>query len=403
MAQKGQAPLALGLSVTSSALGGLFGTACLILVSPLLAKVALAFGPPEYFALAMVGLSVVTVLGANNLTKALLGAGLGLFLATIGIDAMTGIPRFTFGVSGLMAGIDFIPVLIGLFAVSEVLRRVMDDATVKQQMGKIKSQMPGVKMMASLWKTLLRSSTIGTVIGILPGIGATTASMVAYSEEVRWSKRPKEEFGTGVPEGIAAPESSNNAAANGAMVPLLALGIPGSATTAVILGAFILHGIKPGPLLFIEQPVLVYTLFIGLFLCNFLILLMSPPFIRGFANIVRIPYSILGPIILLLCVVGSFAIRNSMLDVWLTIFFGILGYILEKYDFPMTPVILGVVLGSMAEQELRRSLVISNGSWSVFFDSPIAAVLLIAAAISVVLPIISGFIKSRKAKANAAA
>ncbi|MEW6697891.1 MAG: tripartite tricarboxylate transporter permease [Bacillota bacterium] len=395
MAQKGQAPLALGISVFSSALGGLLGTLALIFVSPLLAKFALKFGPPEYFALAMLGLSVITVLGANNLIKALLAAGFGLFLATVGIDAMTGIARFTFGVSGLMGGIDFIPVLIGLFAVSEVLRRVMDDLVVKEKIERVKSQLPDLALIKKMWGTILRSSAIGTIIGILPGIGATTASMVSYSEAVRWSKNP-EKFGTGVPEGIAAPESANNAAANGAMVPLLALGIPGSATTAVMLGAFILHGIKPGPLLFTDQATLVYTIFIGLFLCNFLVLFIAKPFISVFSNIIRIPYSILGPVILLLCIVGSFAIRNSILDVWLTLIFGLVGYVMEKYNFPLAPVILGVVLGGMAEEELRRSLIVSNGSWDVFFQSPIAAVLLVASVISVVFPILSSFLKKRK-------
>ncbi|MBO8138312.1 MAG: tripartite tricarboxylate transporter permease [Desulfotomaculum sp.] len=401
MAQQGKAPLALGISVFSSALGGLIGTILLIFVAPLLAKVALKFGPPEYFALAMLGLSVITVLGANNLIKALLAAGFGLFLATVGIDAMTGVARFTFGLSGLMSGIDFIPVLIGLFAVSEVLRRVMDDLTVKERIYRVKSQLPSLGLIKRLSTTIVRSSLIGTAIGILPGIGATTASMVSYSEAVRWSK-DKDKFGTGIPEGIAAPESANNAAANGAMVPLLALGIPGSATTAVILGAFILHGIKPGPLMFTEQTHLVYTIFAGLFLCNFLILFIAKPFITVFSNIIRIPYAVLGPIILLLCIVGSFAIRNNLLDVWLTMIFGVVGYVMEKYNFPLAPVILGLVLGGLAEQEMRRSLVISGGDWSVFFHSPISAVLLVAAAVSVVFPIISGLINKHKQN-NAAA
>ncbi|MCG8402193.1 MAG: tripartite tricarboxylate transporter permease [Firmicutes bacterium] len=400
MAQGGQAPLALGISVFSSATGGLVGTLLLMAIAPQLAKVALKFGPPEYFALAVLGLSVITVMGANNLIKSFLAAGFGLFLATVGIDAMTGVARFTFGVTGLMGGIDFIPVLIGLFAVSEVLRRFMGDLTVREKMARVSSRLPDLKMMRTLAGTIARSSLIGTAIGILPGIGATTASIVSYSEAMRWSKTP-EKFGTGHSEGIAAPESANNAAANGAMVPLLALGIPGSATTAVMLGAFILHGVKPGPLMFTEQSHLVHTIFAGLFLCNFLILIISKPFISAFANIIRIPYYFLGPVILLLCIIGSFAIRNNVLDIWLTMLFGFVGYVMEKHQFPLAPVILGLVLGGLAEQELRRSLIVSGGDWGVFFQSPISAVLLLAAAVSVVLSLVSLLRKKKQTAADA--
>ncbi len=387
MTKKGKASEALGISVFSSAVGGLIGTVILMFVAPQLAKFALKFGPAEYFALAMVGLSVITVLGANNLVKALLAMLFGLFLATVGIDGMTGVPRFTFGVGGLMSGIDFIPVLIGLFAISEVLRRFMEDYTITHKMGKVTSTLPGIKAIKRLSGTILRSSLIGTIIGILPGIGATTASMVSYSEAVRWSK-DKEKFGQGAEEGVAAPESANNAAANGAMVPLLALGIPGSATTAVLLGAFILHGIRPGPMLFTEQPVFINTLFIGLFLSNILILLMAKPFIKMFANIIRVPYSLLGTIILVLCIIGSYALRNNMLDVWLTLGFGVIGYFMEKYKFPLAPVILGVVLGSMAEQELRRALIISGGNWNILIESKIAFGLLLAGALMMVWPLL---------------
>lgn len=401
LTKQGRASEALGISVFSSATGGLIGSLILMFVAPQLAKFALKFGPVEYFALAMVGLSVITVLGANNLLKALLAGLFGLFLATIGIDAMTGVPRFTFGVGGLMSGIDFIPVLIGLFAISEVLRRFMEDFTVKQQVGKITSTLPGLSTIKRLWITIGRSSLLGTIIGILPGIGATTASMVSYSEAVRWAK-DKDKFGKGAEEGIAAPESANNAAANGAMVPLLALGIPGSATTAVLLGAFILHGIRPGPLLFTEQPVLVMTLFIGLFLSNFLILAMAKPFIKMFSNVIRIPYSILGTLILMLCIIGSYALRNNMLDVWLTLIFGLVGYVMEKYKYPLAPVILGLVLGGMAEQELRRALIISKGSWSIFLESNIAVGLLLFGAVMMFWPLIIKAVNLVKKKSTAA-
>ncbi len=398
LTKQGKPHEALGISVYSSAVGGLLGGAALILVAPQLAKIALAFGPPEYFGMAIMGLSVVTTLGAKNMVKAFLAALLGLFLATVGIDPMAGIPRFTFGLPSLMSGIDFIPVLIGLFAISEILRQVMEDTTVKVKLGKIRTSLPSFTLQKRLMPTIFGGSALGTVIGILPGIGATTAAMVSYSEAVRWSKTP-EKFGTGHPEGIAAPESSNNAAANGAMVPLLALGIPGSATTAVMLGAFILHGLKPGPLLFTEQAEFINTIFLGRMIANAIILLVAPIFIRGFANIIRIPYPVLGPVILVLCIVGSYAIRNNMMDVWLTLGFGVLGYVLEKYGFPLSPIILGIVLGGLAEQEFRRSLIMSQGDYAIFFNSPIAAVLLGVSCLSFIAPIAINFYKKRKANA----
>jgi len=402
MTKKGKAAEALGISIFSSALGGLIGTLILIFAAPRLASFALAFGPAEYFALAIVGLSVVAVLGSRNMIKAFMAGLLGLWLATVGIDAMSGVPRFTFGIGVLMGGIELVAVLIGLFAISEVLRRVMQDQTVREKVGKVTSTLPKLPMIRRLTGTIARSSIIGTFIGILPGIGATTAAMVSYSEAVRWSKEP-EKFGTGLEEGVSAPEAANNAAANGAMVPLLALGIPGSATTAVLLGAFILHGIQPGPLLFFQQPLLVNTLFVGLFLSNFLILFMAKPFIMGFANIIKIPYSVLGPLILLLCILGVFGIRNNLMDVWIALFFGVVGYVLEKYGFPLAPIILGLVLGGMAEQELRRALIMSGGSWQIFLDSPIAMTLLIGGAILMLYPIISQLLKSRRNKTGDAA
>lgn len=399
MAQQGKAGEALGISIFSSATGGLIGASILMLSAPLLAKVALEFGAPEYFALAMMGISVVTSLSGDNLVKGLIAALFGLFLATIGLDPFTGQERLTLGYTELMMGIDFIPVLIGLFAVSEVFRKFQEAGTVEEIKVKVTSKLPSFNMMKRLAGTIGRSSLLGTFIGILPGIGATTASILSYSEAVRMSKEPKK-FGTGVPEGIAAPESANNAAANGAMVPLMALGIPGSATTAVILGAFILHGIQPGPLMFTQQSELVYTIFIGLILVNILIILLAKPFIGIFTQVMRVPYSMMGTIIATLCVVGTYAVRNSMIDVWIMILFGFLGYLLDKVKIPVAPIILGLVLGPLAEEQFRRTLVISGGDYSIFFTRPISAVLLILAVISLLLPMINALragLKSKKA------
>lgn len=398
MAQKGKVSEALGYAVMTSAIGGLMGGIILLFTAPILAEFALEFGSPEYFALAVMGLSVVSSLSGNSISKGIIGACFGLFLATIGIDTMSGVARYTFGNARLMAGIDFIPILIGLFAISEMLRK-FQEREVKLKTEKVKTKFPGIRELLDIKGTIIKSGLLGTFIGILPGVGATTASMLSYSEAVRSSKHP-ELFGTGIPEGIAAPETANNAAANGAMVPLIALGIPGSATTAVMLGAFILHGIQPGPLMIVQQPVLVYTIFLGLILVNFFILMLAKPFIGVFAKILKVPYSVMGTLIALLCAIGTYSVRNSMLDVWFMIFFGVLGYVLEKVKFPTAPIVLGIVLGTLAEEQLRRSLVISGGSFSIFFTRPISLALLIMAAIGIIIPFVRNYKAKRKASVN---
>ncbi|MBG0778118.1 MAG: tripartite tricarboxylate transporter permease [Desulfovibrionaceae bacterium] len=389
MAQKGMAGQALGWSIAASAFGGVFGTLFLITISSQMAQVALKFGSAEYFALAVAGISVISVMNRGNEIKGLICACFGLFLATVGIDPIMGANRFTFGFTGLMGGINFIPVVTGMFAISEVLRKIQTEASVDDQTleisKKARSALPRLREWKGRVGLFLRSSTIGTLIGILPGVGATTAAVLSYSEGMRWSKKPKE-WGTGIPEGIIAPESANNAAANGALVPLLALGIPGSATTAVMLGAFIIHGIKPGPTLFTDAMPVVYAIFAASLLSNVLILLYAPPFIRAFALLIRIPYKILGPLIMVLSVVGCYAVRNSMVDVWTMLACGLLGYVLERFNFPIVSILLGVVLGGLAETEFRRALILSGGDYFTFFERPISAVLLVVALGAMLLP-----------------
>ncbi|PAE26219.1 tripartite tricarboxylate transporter permease [Bacillus sp. 7894-2] len=394
MAKKGEGGKALGISIFSSATGGVFGTLVLIFLTPLLASFALRFSSPEYFALALMGLTVVASLSAGNLVKGFIGVSFGLFIATIGIDTMTGVPRFTFGSGQLMSGIDFIPVLIGLFAISEVLRRVQQVHKVNTKQ-KVRSELPDWNVMKRISGVIGRSSLLGVFIGILPGIGATTAAMLSYSEAARWSKRSKE-FGTGIPEGVAAPESANNAAAMGAMVPLLSLGIPGSATTAILLGAFILHGIQPGPLMFTTQGSLIYTILMGLLVANLMILLIAKPFISVFSKILQVPYTIIGPLIVLFCIVGTFAVRNSIFDVAMMLVFGIIGYYLENAKFPLAPIVLGVVLGPIAEDQFRRAMQMSNNDISIFFTRPIALTFIVLSIISILYPFINKWIKKRK-------
>ncbi|WP_417420889.1 tripartite tricarboxylate transporter permease [Halomonas sp.] len=397
MTQRGEAGKALGIGVLSSAIGGLVGTVALIIFTPMLAKMALKFSSPEYFALAVLGLTVVASLG-GRLIFGLIGAALGLFIATIGIDPLTGTSRFTFGNLNLAEGVGLIPVIVGLFAVSEVMKRTLDHES-HQPLKKVKVKIFDLPILRQIGMTLSRSSIIGVVIGILPGIGASTAAMVSYSETVRWSKHP-EKFGKGAPEGIAAPESANNAAAMGALVPLFALGIPGSGTTAVILGAFIMHGLQPGPMFMLTSSDLIYAVFAGLFIVNFMILLFSKPFIVLFTKLLNVPYSALGPIIIMCCIVGTFSVRNSMFDVWLMMGFGVLGYLLEKINFPLVSIILGLVLGPIAESELRRALSMSQGDFSIFIDRPISATLLSIAFILLAVTLITPLIKRARRKAT---
>lgn len=396
MTQKGMAGRALGIGILSSTIGGVIGTIVLILLTPTLAQVALKFASPEYFALAIVALTVVASLSDGKLVFGFIGVGIGLFLSTIGIDPLTGTSRFTFGMAELSSGIDLVPVVIGMFAIAEVINR-SGQKEVKKQKGvknfKIKIfELPIIK---KIRKTILRSSALGVGIGILPGIGPTTAAILAYSEEVRWSKTP-EKFGKGAPEGIAAPEAANNSAAMGALVPLFALGIPGSATAAVILGAFIMHGMNPGPNLMMTDGPLVYAVFVGLLVVNVIVLILSKPFIHIFSKLLEIPYSIIGPLIIIFCTLGTFAIRNSMFDVLVMFLFGIIGFLLERMKFPVITIVLGIVLGLLVESEFRRSLELSSGDLSIFITRPISLILLIIAAVMVLFPIVKNQIKKRK-------
>ncbi|MFK4997114.1 tripartite tricarboxylate transporter permease [Bacillus sp. N9] len=280
------------------------------------------------------GLTVVASLSGKELGKGLIGVLFGLMIAVIGMDPLTGTLRYTFGSSVLISGINLIPVIIGLFALSEFLKKTRDSHVVQEAITNVKTKIFEMGIFRKIKGTMARSGIIGVFIGILPGVGATTASMLSYSETVRWSKdEEKETFGKGNPKGVAASETANNAAAMGTLVPLLSLGIPGGATAAILLGAFILHGMQPGPMLFKTQPELMYTIFAGLLLANASMLVVSKPFIRIFQRIVNLPYYVLGPLIVVFCVIGTYTVRNNYFDIIVMVLFGILGYILEKYKF----------------------------------------------------------------------
>jgi len=394
LTQKGLAKKALGVSIIASSTGGMIGAIILAVAVVPLATVALRFGPTEYFAVAVFGLSLVANLAGKSVIKALISVTIGLLIVVIWVDVFTGYPRFTFGVAELLEGIPFVPALIGLFAVSKVFHYIEEERTGIQKFPEMGgSQFPSLKEFKSLIVSIIRGSGIGTLIGIIPGAGATIASLIAYGEEKRASKHP-EKFGTGVLEGISAPESANNGAVGGALVPLIALGIPGSGSTAIMIGGLMIQGLKPGPLLIAEQPVFVYSILVGLFVAAFFQFFIGTLGIRLWLRVIRVRASILMPFVLGICIVGAYGLGNSMFDVGLILVFGILGYLMEKFEFPLAPVILAIVLGGIAEDNFRRALAISGGSYAIFFTHPISLVLIIIAIVSFVIP----FIRMRRRK-----
>jgi len=394
LAQKGQAGKALGMACISSALGGLFSVVALILLAPVLAEIAIKFGPPEYFALAVFGLSMISSLGSRSVVKNLLGGTIGVFIACVGMDSISGFSRYDFGLTHLMDGISFIPVMIGLFAATEVFRQAEIGIRKIVVDRKISGLLPTWKEIKSVKTTLVRSSLIGTFIGILPAEGGTVASFIGYNEAKRFSKTP-EKFGTGCLEGIAGPECANNAATGGAMIPTMALGIPGSGTTAVILGALLVHGMRPGPLLFLQHTNVVYAVFIGMFLANLMFLGLGLGGAKIFSQILRVPNYVLSPIILVLCVVGTYALHNNMADVWIMLVCGLIGYKMKAYGFAAAPIVLGLVLGELIEISLRRSLIVFDNNPFVFFTRPWSLAFIILTVVGLCMPLITSWIENR--------
>ncbi len=371
LAQRGEAGKALGISAISSAIGGIISVFALLFFAPLLARVAYSFGPPEYFALALFGISMLASIGSESPVKNIIGGLIGLLLATVGIDLMTGVERFTFGNPELYDGIDFIPVLIGLFAISELINQSLKINQDRLALAVNAVKLPTLKNLKKIKNTILRSSLIGTFIGVLPAEGSTMAAMIGYNEAKRWSAEP-EKFGTGEIEGIAGPEAANNAATGGAMVPTLALGIPGSATAAIILGGLQVQGLRPGPYLFEQQPDLLYGIFASMLIANILFIGIGLYGAKYLSRVSLIPIKILWPIVLCLCIVGAYGLEQSMIDVWIMLIAGIVGYLLKNLGITPAPIIMGLVLGTLIETSLAQSLILFEGSWLGFFSRPIA-------------------------------
>ncbi len=399
LARSGRPGPALGMAALSSFTGGTFAILLLTFLAPTLANYAVSFGPPEYFALTFMGLTLVTSLGGDSPVKGLISGVVGLLFACVGIDAISGVARFTFGSLNLLDGVGFIAVAVGLFALAEILENIeepMQQVFVKTKI-RIRTLFPNLQDWRDSWRTIIRGSFIGFFVGVLPGAGATIASFMSYAAAKRASKHP-EKFGTGAIEGVAAPESANNAAAGGAMIPLLTLGIPGSGTTAVLLGALIIHGLRPGPLLFTSNPEFVWGLIASMYIGNVLLLIQNMPMIGLWVRLLKIPYKLLMPLIITIATVGVFATDNNIADVGIMIFFGALGYLMRKMKYPPAPMILALVLGPMVERSLRQSLTISHGSLEIFFTRPIAAVLMIIGILSLFLPIIRSYLARYRGK-----
>lgn len=391
MFKSGRGGEALGFSLTGSIIGGLFSAVCLALIAPLLADLAVKFGPREYLAISVFGLIVVVRVAGQSLAKGLLMGALGLFLTTWGLDELNGTERYTFGTYHLYEGLPLVPFLVGLFAMSEVLIGAERAARkVSFSTESLSVKLPGLKTLGRMKDVILRSSLIGTIIGIIPGEGAAVGAFFAYSEAKRRSKTP-EAYGTGIPEGIVAPETANNATVGGALVPTLTLGVPGSPAAAVLLGALLIQGLTPGPKLFSDEPDLMYAIFIGLFLINILMMVIGLVAIRFAAQLIRVPTSVIVPTVMLLSFVGIYSVSNSFFNVSVLLGAGILGYVVRKLGYSIAPLSIGFVLGPILENSLRQSLTIADGSVLEFFSTPIGLTIYAALA----LTILWGPIKSR--------
>ncbi len=387
MARKGRAGAALAVAAIGSFIAGSMGVVALTIFAVPLAWAALKFGPAEYFALMLFAMTCVSSLAGKSLGKGLLATGLGLMLATVGIDLQSGQQRYVMGIVQLQDGINFIIVSVGMFAVAQVLRGLESI---------YRGDAPhAMKITGPLWLTrdewkrsvgpIWRGGIIGFLIGILPGAGGTISAIMSYVTERRISRHP-ETFGRGAIEGVAGPEAANNADTAGAMVPLLTLGVPGGSTTAVLLGAFIMFGLQPGPMLFQSRPDLVWGLVDSMYIGNVMLLILNLPLIALFTRLLYIPNGLLYPLILAISVIGAFAVNGSMVDLYLMLIFGVLGYLFDKFEIPIPPLLLALVLGEMTEQSFRRSLTISNGDPAVFVGSPICITLVIMSAISIFGP-----------------
>lgn len=397
MAQNGEPGTALAIGTWASFFGGIIGAIVLMFFTPPLADLALKFGPWEFFSLVFFGLTIIASLSGKSLVKGIISGTLGLIAASFGTDPMTGVPRFNFGLHGLAGGFSFLPVLIGLFAFSQLMSNLEKKERTSHALildSKLTFSSPKiVKTILSQPINLIRSSLIGVFIGALPGAGASIANILSYDQAKKGSRYP-DKFGTGITDGIIASEAANNGTGGGGLTPTMALGVPGDAVSAIMMGALILHGIQPGPLLIVEFPDLVYGVFVAFFVAHFFMLSVQLYGIRLFVRLTRLPLYVLIPSILVLCAVGSFSIHNRFFDIWVLLIFGALGYLMSKFKFPLAPAILGVILGPMAETNFRRALM-TDSDLTLFFTRPISLGFLLLAFFSLAYPLFQAYRQKR--------
>jgi len=405
MALKGEADKALIAAASASFFGGTVSILLFTLFAPPLADFALKFGPPEEFALMVMAFATFIGLGSDSILKTLFAIAFGLVLSAVGLDIISGRPRLIFGeIVGFMHGINFLVLAIGIYGIGEILWTIettKGGVQVSQANVTLRGVIKTVKSLRHSWRTLIFGSLLGYFVGILPAAGATPGSLMAYGMAKNFSKHP-EKFGTGIVEGVLAPEAANNAASTGSMLPMLTLGIPGSPTTAILLGGMIMWGLTPGPNLFLEEQEFVWGLISSLYVANAAALLINIAFVPMFLTVLRLPFTILAPIIFVLCVIGGYAPTNSMHDVWLMLIFGLGGYLLRKLDYPMAPIVLAIVLGPLAEQSMRQSLIMAQGSPAIFFERPLSLIFMLFAVLLFSLPLIKKLLARRSATKSAA-
>ena len=397
MALQGKAGKALGIAAFGSFIAGTFGTVALSILSPPLSELALKFGPPEYTALMFLGLTMVIYLGSGSITKAILMAALGLALGTIGMDPVTAIERFTFGSQLLVEGINMAVMAMGLFGIGEILymaesieARSLRDAV--KAPNNFRQLLPDRNDWKMSIKPISRGSVIGFLLGILPGGGAMIASFASYTLEKAVSRHP-EEFGKGAIQGVAGPESANNAAVSGAFIPLLTLGIPSNVVMALLMSAFMLHGVVPGPFIMVQHPDVFWALITSMYIGNIILLILNVPLIRLFIKLMEVPFAVLSPLIIMICVIGAYSLNNNSMDVVIMFIFGLVGFLMKKFDYEPAPLMLAFVIGGIFEKSVRQSLVISNGTPAIFFTRPVSLVLMLTAFIVILFPTLIRLLK----------
>jgi putative tricarboxylic transport membrane protein len=395
MARQGRAGPALGISAFGSFIAGTISVVGLMFVAPPLAELALKFGPPEYFSLMLLGLTILIFMASGSMVKSLLMAAFGLFLGCIGLDMITGTKRFTFNIVALYDGVGIVPVIMGLFGIAEVLLNVEQSMKITIFNTNIRNLFPTLKDWAVSIGFILRGTGIGFFLGILPGQAPITSTFVSYVVEKKVSKHP-EKFGTGMIEGVAGPEAANNATTGASFIPLLTLGIPANAVMAVLLGALMIHGITPGPMLIKQHPDLFWGVVSSMYVGNVMLLILNLPLIGIWVKLLKVPYPILFPLILIFCLIGTYTINNSIVDVLIMVIFGFIGYLFKKFEYEAAPLILALVLEPMMEQALRRSLLLSSGDLRIFINRPISAALILTTALVLILPILPRVGRARR-------